>query len=155
MPITRYGALAVVEEAHPKDSIQQLLRQLDERLFLEKQITLTNEQVWCVVCDVGLDQPPMTILEWRDAEGRPLPYLTASIVDRVARMDRGGSGLYAKVVRANAAMIERRRREALAEWEEISADMIPRMAETRSAVLPRGQWLRRSRDRLRRQGRKL
>lgn len=155
MLTARHGALTVVEQAHPKEFVQARLRELDDRLFLEKQITLSNEEVWCVVVDVGLGHPPMTILEWRDDSGRPIPYLSERIVGRVAQMDRDAGKLYAKVIAANAALVEMQREHALQEWEAISEDMIPRMSGTRSAVLPRGQWLRRSRDRRRARGEKL
>lgn len=151
----RHGALTVIEEAKPKDQVQRLLKQLDDRLFLEKQMTLSNEEVWCVVVDVGLGHPPITLLEWRDEQGRPISYLSDRIVARVAAMDRDGKRLSARVVEHNAAIVRSRRERVRAELTEIMDDMAPRMSGMRSALLPRGQYLRRSRDKRRARGEKL
>lgn len=155
MRISRYGALSVVEEAHPKDKVQAELQKLDDRLFLEKQITMANEEVWCVVVNVGLDQPPVTLMEWRDESGEPIPYLTDRIVSRVAAMERDGHKLYAKVIQANADKVEIDRKIALYQYEELGRDMGPRIEGKIRPVLPRSQALRMSRDKMRARGRKV
>jgi hypothetical protein len=155
MRIARHGALAVVETAHPKDYVQRLLKQLDDRLFLEKQITLANEEVWCVVVSVGSEIPPVTLLEWRDENGRPIPYLSERLVSRVAQFERDYDKLRARVVDANSRLVAEKRRQADAAYEEIASDMAPRLKGLRSSVLPRGQHLRRSRDKGRSRGEKL
>jgi hypothetical protein len=56
----RHGALYVLRDRPNAESIQRALRDIDRRLFLEKQITYENDAVWCVVCDIGSGQPPVT-----------------------------------------------------------------------------------------------
>ena len=148
----RHGALAVIEQAQPKDAVQRELKRLDDRLFLERQVTIDEDIVWCVVVDIGLGHPPVTILEWRDESGRPIPYLSSRLVSRVAAMDRDGAKLTARVIEHNARLVRERKEQSRREFEEIAADMIPRMSGTRSAALPRGQHLRRSRDARRARG---
>ncbi len=150
----RHGALHVVESARPQQQVLRDLRSIDDRLFLEMQLTTAGEEVWCVVCDVGSGQPPITIMEWRDQEtGRPIMELTSGLAERVSRMDRDGSRLSARVVRANEAKVEEQRRAAYDIYREIATDMVPRMRPTRSVVLPRSQSLRLARDKARGQGR--
>lgn len=150
----RHGALYVIEDARDSDSLLRDLRAIDDRIFLERQITLENEAVWCVVVNVGGDHPPLTILEWRDQEGNPLE-LSSGIVDRVARMDRDEKRLIASVMRQNAERIEAQRQQSRAEWREMGEDFQKRTSSGYSAVLPRGQYLRRSRDKRRGRGDKV
>lgn len=153
MSTYRHGSLYVVEHAREKDEIQAALRKIDPRIFLEKQVTFEQEAVWCVVVEVGGDQPPMTIMEYRDEEtGKPIPDLGWRVVERVQKMDRDGGRLAAKVIRQNKERIDRARADARAHWEEIGKDFEQRMKPTRSAVLHRGQHLRRSRDKRRARG---
>lgn len=149
----RHGALYVVEQARGTDEIQRALRRIDDRLFLEKQVGFDNVPVWCVVCAVGGDQPPVTILEWRDDHGHPIPHPTSHLLDRVARMDRDGRGLTARVIEQNRKFQESKQREMRSQIADIVHDVMPLMSETRSGLLHRGQHLRRARDRQRRQGR--
>lgn len=150
----RHGALTVVAEASPRDEIVRALRQLDDRLFLEKQITLANEEVWCVVCNIGGDQPPVTILEWRDDRNKPIPFLASGLVNRVAQMDRDPGRLKTRVMEQNERLINNARKAADHAYDEIALDA-RRMSAGHSALLPRGQYLRRHRDRMRAQGRKV
>lgn len=150
----RHGALTVIEYVREKDSLQQELRLIDDRLFLERQLTLVGEPVWCVVVNVGGDVPPITILEWRDDDDNPLP-LSSGILERMRRMDRDGARLAARVIKQNRDRIEAARQKAKDDWEEIGKDVGGRMSGTRSAVLHRGQYLRRSRDKRRARGEKL
>jgi hypothetical protein len=148
----RHGALHVIEQAPERDEIQRALKQLDERLFLERQLTLAGEEVWCVCVTVAGDRPPLTILEWRDPETSEPLALSHGIVNRMARMERDGGKLSASVLEQNAARIEGRRQLTQEQWSEISADAERLMHPAYSAVLPRGYHLRRSRDRKRNQG---
>lgn len=152
----RHGALHVVAQQQAPAQITKDLRQIDDRLFVEKQLTLSGEEVWCVVVDVGGDQPPFTILEWRDERsGQPIPELSSGIVARVHRMERDGKRLHGLVVVENRRRVEASRRAAAHAYEEMARDMEPRASGLRSAVLPRSQALRMSRDRARAQGRKV
>lgn len=151
----RHGSLYVVEEARDKNEILQELKRIDRRLFLEKQITFDQESVWCVVVDVGGDQPPITILEYRDENGKPIPDLGWRIIEKMQRMERDGQMLAAKVIRDNQRRIDRAREDARRHWEDLGREFEERMSPTRSAVLHRGQYLRRSRDKRRNRGEKI
>jgi hypothetical protein len=148
----RKGALHVVEQNRSREDLAADLRAIDDRLFLEKQLVFSGEEVWCVCVEVGGDFGVFTLLEWRDEDGNPLP-LAGGIVDRVRRMDRDGKRLAAKVVKQNAARIERARQDAQEAWEEIGREGDRRMAPGYSAVLHRGPGLAAARRRARRQGR--
>lgn len=149
----RYGALDVVETPKDKNAIQHAIRQIDDRLFIEMQRTLRGEDVWCVVCPVGSDRPPITILEWRDENDEPIPHLASGLINRVERMERDGKRLSAAVMKANSDLIETQRRDTTGAYRDIVHDMQAR--EHRSAVLPRSQSLRMSRDKERARGKKV
>lgn len=148
----RHGALAVIENPQPRDVIVAELKRIDDRLFVERQIGFDQVPVWCVVAQVGGDHPPITILEWRDADGEPIPYLTSTLIARVMQMERNGKRLADSVIDKNRKLIERRQEEAREKYRELGRDMVPRIVGNRSAVLPRGQYLRRSRDAKRAKG---
>jgi len=101
MQTYRYGALHVVESAADSDAVQRDLKKIDPRLFLERQITLDQEQVWCVMCALDGDQPPLCVFEWRDPEGRAIPVLSSGIVDRMNQVERDPHVLNAKVKARN------------------------------------------------------
>lgn len=137
MRIARHGALYVSETAHSKDWVLQELKKLDRALFLEKQITLDNEEVWVVCVDVGLDQPPVALLEWRDDDGKPIPYLSERLVHRVGAMERDPAALKRRVQAANLAFRERQRKEADDEYQAAVEDVAPLMDPMHAACLPR------------------
>lgn len=148
----RHGALTVIETAKSQNEILRELKKIDPRLFLERQVTLENQAVWCVVCDVGGDSPPLTILEWRDSEDHPIHELSSGIVGRVQRMERDGGKLADRVIKQNAQRLEKQKAESAAHWRDIGTDFERLMSPGHSALLPRGQYLRRSRDRQRAKG---
>jgi hypothetical protein len=149
----RYGALYVIRE-NSDDALRRELKRIDDRLFFEKQITYTDEEVWCVCVDFSGDQPPMTILEWRDEKGRPIPYLDSGIIERVKQVDRSGRQLSERVLRENQARIESLRRQSREQYTEVARDMVPRVLDQRRPVLHRSQALRMSRDKRRARGEK-
>lgn len=149
----RYGALYVLRERPNMEAIQRTLRDIDRRLFLEKQITYENEAVWCVVCDIGGGHPPVTLLEYRH-EGKPIP-IDSGIIERVQRMERDGEKLTRRTIEANRVMIEQKRKRAHDAYEEIARDMVPRIQGQTRPVLHRSQALRMSRDKRRSRGEKL
>jgi hypothetical protein len=101
MATYRYGALHVVETAADTDVVQRELKQIDDRLWLERQITLDGDWVWCVMCDLPGDQPPLTVFEWRGPDGEAIPVLSSGIVDRMNQVERDPHVLNAKVKAAN------------------------------------------------------
>lgn len=152
MPEYRHGALYVVEDGANHRDIERHLKDVDPRLFLERQVSFDNEMVWCVVTDIGGDHPPLTILEWRDEFDRPIPELTSSIVERVKRIDRDPIILAKKIQDRNDARrraLDKRRDEAI---EEMARDMIPRIEGKVRPVLHRSVALRMSRDKRRSRG---
>jgi hypothetical protein len=148
----RQGALTVIETVKPQNEILRSLKKIDPRLFLERQVTLEDQAVWCVVCDLGSDHPPATVLEWRDSDNNPIHELSDGIVDRIAKMERQGSNLTARVIKANEDRINAKRRSTQEHWRDIGTDFERLMSPGHSAVLPRGMHLRRSRDKMRSQG---
>lgn len=152
MPAYRHGGLYVYETGSPRDAIARELKQIDNRLFLERQVTLDNKLVWCVVCDAGLDQPPITLLEYRDDSGEPISDLSDGVLRRMQRFERDGNKLHNRVLEANRRLQEEKRQQAHDQTRELVLDMVPRITRPRSVVLPRGQYLRRSRDAQRNRG---
>lgn len=118
----RHGALYVVEQARSKDSVQQALRGIDDRLFLERQIGFDGEPVWCVCVALDGDQPPVAILEWRDEDGSPIPEPSDRLVDRVRRMERDGARLAASVIEKNRRFRESRSKELREQMEELARE---------------------------------
>ena len=146
------GGLYVVEKPKASHWVNRALRQLDPDLFLERQLTYDGGMVWCVVCETGGDRPPVTLLEFRDDNGKPIPEPTESLVQRAARMERSAEALNRYVREANERRKQEISRRAIEQTREISLDVMPRISPTRSVLLPRGQYLRRSRDRARARG---
>lgn len=144
----RYGALHVVEQTPDTSLIVRELKSIDERLFLEKQVTLDNEHVWCVVCDVGGDQPPVVVFEWRDPDGRPLPYPSSAIPDRMRQLERDPKILAERVRRKNEEFA-RKRAEELSEQLRGTAEEFRRSGKM---VFPRSPGLVAARRRQRRLG---
>ena len=149
----RHGALTIIESPKSHNEVLRALKSIDQRLFLERQVTIDDQAVWCVVVDLGTDEPPITILEWRDSDDHPIHELSSGIVDRVARMDRDPKALFARVQAINEKRRITKRQEAQAQWADMGADFGRRISPGHSALLHRGQHLRRSRDRQRNMGR--
>jgi hypothetical protein len=73
-------------------------------------------------------------------------------VDRVQQMERQSEGLSRRVLKANEDRIMASRRSAQQHWAEIGTDFERLMSPGHSALLPRSQALRMSRDKKRSQG---
>lgn len=149
----RHGALYVVETPAARDPIVKALQQIDDRLFVERQATLEGDWVWVVNVDLGRDDPSgvVTLLEWRDEQGKPLPYLAEGIVQRVASMERDGAQLHRRVVEANRAFTEQNRRRMNEQTAELSREIVAGIG-WRKMTLPRGQNLYQARGRQRAKG---
>lgn len=150
----RHGALHVIESVGNKDDLQRSLKRIDDRLFLERQVTFTGEVVWCVCCEVGGDLGVITLLEWRDEHDVPLE-LSSGILHRMERMERDGGKLAQQVMLRNQEMIQMKRKEAQDAYREIAKDMIPRIEGRSRTILHRSQALRMSRDKHRASGKKV
>lgn len=146
---TLRGGLHVVERPSDKEWLVKRLKELDQRLFVQKEIGLDNREVWVVSVEGA---PPIPILEWRDDLGNPIPYLTENIVYRVAAMPRESGKLMQSVLDKNRALKERKQREHKEMTAEIFREMVP-MAQGRGRILaPRGQKLYQQRNRRRARG---
>jgi len=143
------GGLYVVERPSDKDFIQKRLRELDPRLFVQREIGLDNRPVWTVVVD---GEPPIPILEWRDDNGNPIHHLTENIVYRVAAMPRDAGKLMQSVLDKNRALRERKQREHMETQAEIFREMIPMVMGKGRILAPRGQKLYQQRNRRRSRG---
>jgi hypothetical protein len=145
------GSLYVIERPRSQHWVNRALKQLDERLFLERQVSFDNQHVWCVVCDQG-DRPPITLIEFRDDNGNAISDPTERLIQRVAQMERDGHRLHQRVLDKNQRFREAKSKAMRDETEAITRDIVPRINPTRSVLLPRGAHLRQSRDRQRSQG---
>jgi hypothetical protein len=143
------GGLYVVERPSDRDFIQKRLRELDPRLFVQREIGMDQRPVWTVVVD---GNPPIPILEWRDDRGDPIPHLTENIVYRVAAMPREAGQLMQSVLDKNRALRERKQREHRETQQEIFREMIPMMQGRSRILAPRGQKLYQQRNRRRARG---
>lgn len=143
----RMGALTVVQEVSDRDFIQRRLRGLDDRLFVEQQLTFDNERVWCVMLTVGLSEPPRCVFEWRNADGRPIRALTEGIVQEVERMMKRGPLDMQAIDEANRRLVARHEQRAREAHEEIARDF-ERLAR-RSSAIPRSPTLAATRRRQR------
>lgn len=151
----RYGALTVVSEMGPRDLIQQRLKQIDSRLFLERQLTVDEEAVWTVCISVGGDSPPLPLYEYRNEVGMPIPEPGEGIVTAMQTMERSSSRLSARIARKNAALIEKKRSERQYEYMQIAQEMVPLILGEKRPVLHRSQGLRMARDKKRNLGHKI
>ena len=147
----RHGALAVIETPRSKDSINYELKALDSRLFLERQLTLSQERVWCVCIELS-DGEVYTVLEWRDPEGHPLEP-SSGLVERMRRMVAQGdaSTLGKEAARKNQAKVEAEREERFEMFRDLA--MAYRSGVLRGdhigPLVPRSPALARSRARAR------
>jgi hypothetical protein len=151
----RHGALTIIESPKSHNETLRALKQIDSRIFLERQVTLEGQAVWCVVVDLGSDEPPITILEWRDTEGYPIHELSSGIVDRVARMDRDPKALFERVQRINQERLDAKKKDTNEVWADLGTDYGRMTSPGHSALLPRGQHLRRARDKRRNRGERI
>lgn len=153
----RQGDLVVAENDRLADQIQRRLKEIDPKLFLEKQIRLTDQRpCWYVMFDMGGLEDPAALLEWSDPTGRPLD-LSWSLYDRVVanRLDRSPRRAPAAGL-AEAANV--RKQEEAKKWsgdqyDTIRDEFVKLLDPMHSAVLHRGVYLRMSRDRERARGR--
>ena len=127
MYLRRQGDLVVAENDRLQSQINRELKKIDSRLFLEKQIRLSDQRPCFYVMFAGsLDEEPAALLEWSGPDGAPME-LSWSLVDRVVagRRDRSPRTPLA--------------REAMAEndaWQEKRSDL--------ASIASSSRWLARS-----------
>ena len=142
------SGLLVPEGAH-EAAVRKALRQLDDDLRLVPvDSDAYGRRIYKVVRYQGSERPFVPVLFWGDEYGNPYP-LSMSIVDAVQRLDRNTRGTVPDSDTRNAELVERRRREADADLDEIAREFRGRLEGTRSSPLPRSESLRRARDKVR------
>jgi hypothetical protein len=157
--LRRQGDLVVAERDRLADQINRRLKEIDGRLFLEKQIRLRDQKpCWHVMFVGSLDREPDVLFEWSGPDGAPLE-LSWSVYDRVVagRLDRSPR---AKLAQREAEAANQRKRDGMEAWaqnehEQIAREVVPMRSPMHSALLPRGVYLRMHRDRMRARGRKV
>ena len=159
MHIRRHGDLVVAERDRLSDQINRKLKEIDSRLFLEKQIRLRDQHpCWYVMFEGDLSGAPDALFEWSGPDGVPLE-LSWSIVDRViaGRLDRSPRApiAHTAAMAANDAKRKEMDEDSMYEHLEIARELIPKRGPGYSPVLHRGVGLRMSRDKKRSQGWKI
>ena len=158
MPFTvsEFGGLAAAYHTVTSEEVQRELQKLDRGLFLDPEIEFHGPYgkylYWTVKHHIGSGQPPIPVLEWRDYNG-PKP-LTFAIVEAVKRREGGLEDAVRKVLAANEKKRQETEKQVGDDAYEVALDARKATGKT-SAVLPRSQALRRSRDRQRARGNKV
>lgn len=153
------GGLAIVEETVTKRQVDAELRKLTPPggfplLFVEPQLDLNEQPVWCVCVQVAGDQAPLTVMEWRDEQGRAIE-LTLGIVERIKAMEGAGFTLVETLRRRAAERRAYMDAEQRRRYREIAEDMVPLIQGRRSHPLHRSVGLRMAKDKQRARGDKV
>lgn len=118
----RHGALHVIETPRATSEINQGLQELHPGLFIEKQLTTEQEEVWCVVLDDG-NNGLVTVFEWRDPESdQPIPMLSDRIVQEMQRRKRRGPISMRAIVAENERLRQERMKEGHDQMIELMHD---------------------------------
>lgn len=152
----RQSGLAVIEHAADEESVDLALRQVRDTFRLCRTVDHRHGcwlyQVWQEPADWSTVAEAQWIMDWTDRNGNPLP-LSHGLVERVkAELQVSEAESLRRVAEAN----ERQRAEYDRQTEEaqewLAENVLRGMKETHSALFPRGQHLRRARDRARAKG---
>jgi len=130
-------------------TVERELQRLDPRLYLTYELE-RGRPCYRVMCEYAGDKF-LPVCDWRDEKGEPLP-LSSGLVEQVRSLSPRGGVAVQESIAANEALQAQVDADSEREIDEIVADMGPRISEKRSACLPRGVHLRRSRDRRRAKG---
>ena len=154
MPFTLadHGVLTAAYMGADEKTIQAELTRLDPLLFLDPEVEPGRFVYWTVKQHVGSGHPPVCVLEWRDRD-KPWP-LTHAIVEHVRRREGAIATAYVEAAAANELKRQKTIEKVGDEAYDVALDAKKAAGKT-SAVLPRSQGLRRSRDRARAAGKKV
>lgn len=148
------NGLVVATESADEAAVDRELKQLDQGLFLAREVDRRREAyVWRVFHWAGDDHPARWCCDWRDDYGRPLP-LSMNLVEKVKDIE-GRRAKLENIERANAAIGERVDAEMQEVAEEAARDVARHSTAGHAALLPRSQSLRRARERHRAKGGRL
>lgn len=157
MQSTTLDYVSIVENHPSKDAIDAELRLLDDRLFLDPQWDPDFDRiVWTVAYHLGAGQEPLWIMDWRDPNDRTPLELSWGLWSKIkTRENRDPFTLRDEIKKENEHRSKLRAQVQSDAYDEIVKDMAPRITGRSSAMLHRGQHLRRSRDKLRALGYKV
>jgi hypothetical protein len=148
----RAGGLLVAELGMDGTSLERELRKRDPLLSLQGWPSVEHGCIlWRVVRDAGPDRPPETVAVWRSASGEPYP-LSSGLLDEVDRLDRNSRHRHRDEDELEAVRRRERDKQLERDNEALVDDWHPRHGRP---VLPRGQWLRMSRDKRRARGERI
>jgi len=149
------GGLLLAERAADTEAIRRALKRLDRDLILTRDFdSRFGQVVYQVRHRVSADRPPLLVLEWRSADGRPRP-LSFGLLDELKRQECRARELYAAADARNEQRIAEQHRRLEEELEEVANEVGPWGSDVRAACFPRGVYLRQARDRQRSQGRNI
>lgn len=150
-----YGSLAIVEETWDKRRINDELQRIDRALFLDAEVDPKwGRLVWCVKVHIGSETPPHLVFQWRDEAGAPLA-LSSGLIEEVKKIEHRisrGRSMVQVAQEANDARTASVNKSAEEAYAEIAEDVARKLHPVHSAVLPRSQALRMSRDKKRAKG---
>lgn len=135
-------------------AIERELRKRDRDLSLQGWPSQTHGCIlWKVVRYAGPDRPPDTVAVWQSDRGEPFP-LSSGILDLVDRLDKNTRHHYADEDERNEGLKRERRKQDARDREALLDDYKTVMGPGHAGMLPRGQSLRRARDKRRNRGEK-
>lgn len=144
----------IVTEGADHAAIERELRKRDRDLSLQGWPSQTQGCIlWKVVRYAGPDRPPDTVCVWQSDRGEPFP-LSSGILDLVDRLDRNTRHHYADEDERNARLKRERAKQTDRDNEALRDDYKTVMGAGHAGLLPRGQSLRRARDKRRNRGEK-
>lgn len=149
----RFGAHCVIESVASKNEINAELKKRDPRLFLEKQINLDQEHVWCVVLETGDSQMGcVTIYEWRDpVTEEPLREPSLGLLNEIDRRMRRGPINVREIDARNKEKQRRRVAEMREHVTDIVVDFSKHWTMGNFSIVPRSHQLMLTRARVRRE----
>lgn len=149
----RFGAHAVIESVASKNEINRALKVRDPRLFLEQQLNLDNEHVWCVVLETTDPQLGcVTIYEWRDPQtDEPINHPTMGILQEIDRRMARGPINVKEIDRRNKEKQKKRANEMREHVVDIAVDFAKHWGIGNFQIIPRSRQLMLTRSRVRRQ----
>lgn len=145
------SGLLIAGEGADERAVGALLRQHDPDLRLVPRIDPERECIlWAVYRYRGTDHPAEFVCFWQTRDGIPLP-LSSSVLDLVQQLDKNTSSATHDPDATNAQVRLERSKQKDRDYEAIRDDWLTPHGRP---VLPRGQSLRRARDKRRARGEK-
>lgn len=146
--------LILQEYGQDHASLERELKKRDRDLSLQGWPSQTHGCIlWKVVRYAGPDRPLDTVAVWQSDRGEPFP-LSSGILDLVDRLDKNSRHHYADEDERNEGRRREREKQNARDREALLSDYKTVMGPGHAGLLPRGQSLRRARDKRRNRGEK-